>query len=68
MAKLDKEEKELLKSFGDGEWKSVSNKKREVERTQDYATATFKKDRRFNIKISSKNLKTLQKRFGVIDG
>ena len=42
MAKLDKEEKELLKSYEDGEWKSVSNKKREVGRLQDYSTATFK--------------------------
>ena len=62
MAKLDKEEKELLKSYEDGEWKSVSNKKREVGRLQDYATATFKKDRRINIRISSKDLNSLQKR------
>ncbi len=61
MAKLDKEEKELLKSYEDGEWKSVSNKKREVGRLQDYATATFKKDRRINIRISSKDLAALQK-------
>jgi len=62
MAKLDKEEKELLKSFDDEEWKSVSNKKHEVERLQEYATATFKKDRRINIRISSKDLNSLQKR------
>jgi len=62
MAKLDTEEKELLKSFEDGEWKSVSNKKREVGRLQEYASATFKKDRRINIRISSKDLNALQKR------
>ncbi len=62
MTKLEKEEKELLKSFEDGEWKSVSDKNREVERLQDYATATFKKDRRINIRISSKDLISLQKR------
>ena len=62
MAKLEKEEKELLKSFEDGEWKSVSDKNREVGRLQDYAAATFKKDRRINIRISSKDLNSLQKR------
>ena len=62
MAKLEKEEKELLKSFEDGEWKSVSEMNREVVRLQDYATTTFKKDRRINIRISSKDLNSLQKR------
>ena len=62
MAKLDKEERELLKSFEDGEWNSVSNKQREAGRLQDYAAATFKKDRRINIRISSKDLNALQKR------
>jgi len=62
MSKLEKEEKELLKSFEDGEWQSISNTKREVARFQDYAAATFKKDRRINIRISSKDLRALQKR------
>lgn len=62
MAKLEKEEKELLKSFEDGEWRSVHNKLSEVGRLQDYAAATFKKDRRINIRISSKDLNALQKR------
>ena len=62
MAKLEKEEKELLRTFEDGEWKSVSEMNREVARLQDYATATFKKDRRINIRISSKDLNSLQKR------
>jgi len=62
MAKLEKEEQELLKSFEDDEWRSVSGKKREVGRLQDYARATFKKDRRINVRISSKDLTALQKR------
>ena len=62
MAKLEKEEKELLRSFEDDEWKSVSEMNREVVRLQDYATSTFKKDRRINIRISSKDLNSLQKR------
>jgi len=62
MAKLDKDEKEILESFEDGEWKSVSHKDREIGRLQDYAAATFKKDRRINVRISSKDLTALQKR------
>ena len=34
----------------------------EVSRLQEYAAATFKKDRRINIRISSKDLHALQKR------
>lgn len=62
MAKLDKEERELLKSVEAGEWKSVREKDREVSRYQEYAKATFRKDRRVNIRISSKDLEALQKR------
>jgi len=62
MAKLEKEELEILKSFEDEEWRSVSGKNREVGRLQDYARATFKKDRRINVRISSKDLNALQKR------
>jgi predicted DNA binding CopG/RHH family protein len=62
MAKLDKEERELLKSVEAGEWKSVRNREREVSRYQEYAKATFRKDRRVNIRISGKDLEALQKR------
>ena len=62
MAKLDKEERELLKSIEAGEWKSVRHREREVSRYQEYAKATFRKDRRVNIRISGKDLEALQKR------
>ncbi len=62
MPKLDKEEKELVESFDAGEWKSVRDKEGELKRYQNYALATFKKDRRVNIRISSKDLEALQKR------
>ena len=52
MPKLDKEELELEKSVEDGEWKPVRNRAAEVERYQEYARATFRKDRRINIRIS----------------
>ncbi len=62
MAKLDKDEKEILGSYENGEWKPVSDRSQELSRLRDYATATFKKDRRINVRISSKDLNALQKR------
>jgi predicted DNA binding CopG/RHH family protein len=62
MSKLKKEEKELLDSVEAGEWRSVPDREAEVARYQEYAAATFKKDRRINIRISSKDLNALQKR------
>jgi predicted DNA binding CopG/RHH family protein len=62
MARLDPEEQDLLDSFERGEWQSIAGGKEEVERYRDYARTTFKKDRRVNIRISSKDLEALQKR------
>jgi predicted DNA binding CopG/RHH family protein len=62
MAKLDKSERELLKSVESGEWRSVADKEDELKRYGEYARATFKKDRRVNIRISGKDLDALQKR------
>jgi len=62
MPKLDKEEKELVESFDAGEWKSVRDKDGALKRYQGYARATFRKDRRVNIRITSKDLEALQKR------
>jgi predicted DNA binding CopG/RHH family protein len=60
--KLDAEEKELLESVKRGEWKSAGGGKRERTRYSRYATATFRKDRRLNIRRSSKDLEAIQKR------
>ncbi len=62
MARLSREERGLAESVERGEWKSVSNLKSERNRYQRYARATFKKDRRVNIRISGKDLEALQKR------
>ena len=62
MARLDPEEQDLLDSFERGEWQSIAGRKGEVERYRDYARTTFKKDRRVNIRISSKDIEALQKR------
>lgn len=58
--KLDEEEKEILKSFERGEWKSVRNVKGEIKKHQNYARKTLKKDKRVNIRISSKDLEEIQ--------
>lgn len=58
--KLDKEEKELLKSYENGEWKSIKdfeNKKAEYQR---YARNTAIKNRRINIRLSEKDLSNLK--------
>ena len=58
--KLDKEEKSILDSFEKGEWHRVKNLKKEIEKHQQYARATLAKDKRINIRISSKDLEEIQ--------
>ena len=58
--KLDKNEQEILKSFEQSEWKSVNNVKKEIIKHQQYARNTLKKDKRVNIRISSKVLEEIQ--------
>ena len=60
--KLDADEKEIVESVERGEWRSVKGVKRERNRYARYARATFRKDRRLNIRISSKDLEAIQKR------
>jgi len=60
--KLDSSEKDILKSVEKGEWRSVPGLKEERKRYGGYAAATFRKDRRVNIRISGKDLDALQKR------
>ena len=60
MIELDKEEKDLLKSVEDGEWESIPNLKEEIQKSRQYARATFKKDKRLNIRISKHDLDALK--------
>jgi predicted DNA binding CopG/RHH family protein len=60
--KIDADEKELLESVERGEWKSAGGGKRERTRYTRNAKATFRKDRRLNIRLSSKDLEAIQKR------
>jgi len=58
--KLDKEEQDILDSFERGEWKPVANRRQEIARHGAYARNTLAKNRRVNIRISSKDLEELQ--------
>ena len=62
MSKLDPEEKEILEAFERGKLKPVKNRSRELARHRKVAEATFTKNSRINIRISSKDLRALQKR------
>ena len=60
--KLEADEKELLDSVDRGEWRSTRAPTRGLSRYSRAAKATFKKDRRLNIRISTKDLEAIQKR------
>ncbi len=60
MAKLNKEEKEILEAFDSGKLKRVRGGSGEIERYKEIAEATYKKDARINIRLSSRDLRALQ--------
>lgn len=62
MSKLDAEEKEILSAYDAGQLRPVSKAAREIKRHRAYAAATFQKDSRINIRLSSKDLRAIQKR------
>ena len=62
MNRLTAEEAAILESVENGEWRSVGDRHDLVETYRGYAEATSRKDRRINIRISSRDLETLQKR------
>jgi predicted DNA binding CopG/RHH family protein len=60
--RLDSEETKLLDSYDAGEWRSIEGWEPEAERYRQYARATFGKEKRVNIRISSQDLEGIQKR------
>ncbi|MBL7050487.1 MAG: antitoxin [Nitrospira sp.] len=60
--KMNKEEKTILKSVEKDEWKPVRGAKGKIQKYQEYAKATFRKDKRVNIRISEKDLVGIQKK------
>jgi len=61
-AKEGKYEEDLLASFERGEWQSVPNLKDEIARYAASAAATLAKDKRINIRLSSRDLEDVQTR------
>ena len=62
MNRLDSEEKEILEAFNAGKLKRVQDINQELSRHKVIADATFKKDTRINIRLSSKDLRALKAR------
>jgi predicted DNA binding CopG/RHH family protein len=60
--RIDADEKKLLGSVERGGWRSAGGGRRDRARYSRYAKATFRKDRRLNIRLSSKDLEAIQKR------
>jgi len=64
---LDNEEMELLESLESGEWNSINNVNDEIQVHQNIAKNTLKKDKRVNLRISSKDLEAI-KTYAVEEG
>jgi predicted DNA binding CopG/RHH family protein len=59
---LDQDEQGLLSTFEKGSWRSTVPSKTRLSKFQAAATATFIKDRRINIRLSSPDLMDIQAR------
>ena len=62
MSKLDREEREILDAFESGKLKRAKQAPAVQKQHAEYASAMFRKDARINIRLSSKDLRGLQKR------
>ncbi len=62
MSRLDKEEQDILDAFDAGELQRAPEFDDRKARHQTYAEALFRKDARINIRLSSKDLRGLQKK------
>jgi predicted DNA binding CopG/RHH family protein len=60
--KLDKEEKELLKSIENDEWRSTGNLDKDIEKARAIAKATGTKDERMNIRMNRRDIMALKTR------
>lgn len=63
---LNQEEKEILKSYENDEWVSISNPS-DIARYKAAAKNTFKKNKRVNIRMSEIDIELLQER-ALIEG
>jgi predicted DNA binding CopG/RHH family protein len=59
--KLDQEEQGILDAFESGEIQPIPNAKEEISKHRKYAAETFKKDKRINIRVTSRDLSEIRK-------
>ena len=62
MTRLNQEEQEVVEAYESGKVKRSRNAAQTQQRHQAYAEAMFRKDARINIRLTSKDLRGLQKR------
>lgn len=62
MKELDQEESEILEAYESGQVNRAKDAAETQKRHQKYAEAMFRKDARINIRLSSKDLRGLQKK------
>lgn len=62
MSRLDQEEREILEAFEADKLKKAPDADDTRKRHQEYAEGMFKKDARINIRLSSRDLRSLQKK------
>ncbi len=60
--KLDEEELQILRDFERGEFESIQNFREEKRRLEEAARRTLQKEKRINIRLSSRDLEKIQKR------
>ena len=65
--KIEADEKRLRQAVERGEWKSADVGRRGRAGYTRVARATFRKDRRLNVRLSSKDLEAIQKR-ALVEG
>ena len=62
MSKLNQEEREILNAYEAGQLKQSKGAEKIRKQHQEYAEAMFRKDARINIRLSSNDLRRLQKK------
>ena len=60
--RLDNEEKEILNDYENDEFMEIPDMGVEIKKHGEYAKATFRKNKRINIRISQKDLESIQRK------
>ena len=60
--KLDNEEKEILNAYENNEFVEIPDMEVEIKNHVEYAKLTFLKNKRINIRISQKDLESIQRK------